>query len=98
MLSPADVLELVKAYPTGQTMRSLAQQFGVHPDTVSRHGQRAGVRRPVVKVTASVLARARQLYEQGWSTPQIGRELGIGSSSIAKKLRQSGVQMRPPVV
>src|SRR5215207_7029362 len=39
--------------------------------------------------------RAIELYAQGWSTRQIGAELGRDHSCIARWLRRAGVQMRP---
>ena len=42
------------------------------------------------------LERAIELYAQGWTTRQIGAELGRDHSRIARWLRRAGVQMRPP--
>ena len=42
-----------------------------------------------------MIRRAIELYAQGWSTRQIGAELGRDHSRIARWLRRSGVQMRP---
>jgi DNA-directed RNA polymerase specialized sigma24 family protein len=44
---------------------------------------------------SDLTSRAIELYAQGWSTRQIGTELGRDHSRIAKWLRRAGVQMRP---
>jgi predicted DNA-binding transcriptional regulator AlpA len=38
--------------------------------------------------------RAADLYTQGWTLRQIGRELGVHSSTISQQLRSAGVNMR----
>lgn len=98
MLSPDEVVELVEAYRHGAEMSELSRQYGVHRHTVDRHLERAGVaKRPMVKMTATRLARAKELYEQGWSTNQIGRELHVSGSTVWKALKRAGLKMRPPV-
>lgn len=88
MLSPGEIIELVEAYRRGATERSLARRFGAHRHTISRHLQRAGVvKRPKVKMTKVWLARARELRAQGWSMERIGRELGVGGSTVRKALK-----------
>jgi DNA-directed RNA polymerase specialized sigma24 family protein len=42
------------------------------------------------------LGRAIELYAQGWTTRQIGAELGRDHSRIARWLRRAAIQMRPP--
>jgi hypothetical protein len=60
--------------------------------------ERAGVtKRPVIKMTASKLARAKELYDLGWSTQKIGRELDVSQGAVCKALRRAGVRMRAPV-
>lgn len=92
ILIPGEVAELVEEYRRGAGVRELARQYGVHRHTVDRHLERAGVvKRPVVKMTPSVVARARELQEQGWGAQRIGRELGMGASTVCKALKRVGV-------
>ena len=62
ILTPGEVAEVVEAYRRGAGVRELARRYGVHRHTVDRHLERAGVvKRPAVKVTPRVVARAREL-------------------------------------
>lgn len=75
MLSPDEVAELADAYRHGAVELSLARTYGVHRHTVDRHLERAGVAtRPVVKMTPARVEPAKELYEQGLSTNQIGKK------------------------
>ena len=88
VLSHSEVDELVEAYRRGTGQRELARRYRVHRHTVDRHLERAGVvKRPVVKMTPSRVAHARELQTQGWSMKKIGRELGVSDSTVWKALR-----------
>ena len=50
-----------------------------------------------VRMTPRLIERTAELYEQGWSTVQIGKELERGTSTVGKTLKRTGVEMRPPV-
>lgn len=98
VLAPREVAELMDAYRRGATARALALLYGVHRHTVKRHLNRAGVaRRPVVKMTGTMIKQARELYEEGWSTRRIGQEFELSASTVCKALKRNGVTMRPPV-
>lgn len=89
---PDEVTELVEAYRHGAGVRELARQYGVHRHTVDRHLERVGVvKRPVVKMTPTVVAQARELQEQGWGTQRIGQELGASGSMVWKALKREGL-------
>ncbi len=97
-LSPAEIGKLVDFYRRGATVYGLAEQFGIHRQTVSAHLHRESVvMRSRVRMTPQLLARATELYEVGWSTVQISKELSLGTSTIGKALKRAGVQMRAPV-
>ncbi|UGQ56905.1 helix-turn-helix domain-containing protein [Rhodococcus pyridinivorans] len=93
-----EIEALVRRYREGATVYELAEEFGMHRQTVSAHLHREGVTlRSRVRMTPQLLARAIELYKAGWSTVQIGKELGVGTSTVGKALKRAGVQMRPAV-
>ncbi|MDV6291466.1 hypothetical protein [Rhodococcus aetherivorans] len=97
-LEPVEVAELMRRYRKGATVYKLAEEFGMHRQTVSAHLHREGIAlRSRVRMTPQLLARATELYEAGWSTVQIGKELGLGTSTVGKALKRGGVAMRAPV-
>lgn len=97
-LMPAEIGELVGAYRRGATVYELAEQFGMHRQTVSAHLRREGIAmRPRIRMTTRLVERATELYESGWSTVRIGKELGLGTSTVGKALKRAGVEMRPAV-
>ncbi|WP_420752708.1 hypothetical protein [Rhodococcus sp. O3] len=97
-LEPDEVAALVRRYREGATVYELAEEFGMHRQTVSAHLYREGIAlRSRVRMTPQLLARATDLYEAGWSTVQISKELGLGASTVGKALKRAGVAMRAPV-
>jgi lambda repressor-like predicted transcriptional regulator len=70
----------------------------MHRQTVSAHLHREGIALcSRVRMTPRLLTRATELYEAGWSTVQIGKELGLGTSTVGKALKRAEVRMRAPV-
>ncbi|MFD6883654.1 hypothetical protein [Rhodococcus sp. NPDC060084] len=93
-----EIEALVRRYREGATVYELAEEFGMHRQTVSAHLHREGIAlRSRVRMTPQLLARATELYEAGWSTVRIGKELGLGTSTVGKALKRAGVPMRQPV-
>ena len=97
-LEPDEIEALVHHYRKGATIYELAKEFDMHHQTVSAHLHREEVvLRSRVRMTPELLARATELYEASWSTVQIGKELGLGTSTVGKALKRGGVAMRAPV-
>jgi IS30 family transposase len=60
--------------------------------------EREGVTvRAQLKMTPRVVARARKPHAEGNSLAEVGRQLGVEASTVAKALKRSGVKLRPPV-
>lgn len=96
-LEADQIAELVRRYREGATVYEIADEFGMHRQTVSAHLHREGVvLRSRVRMTPELLARATELYEAGWSTVRIGKELGLGTSTVGKALKRTGVTLRSP--
>jgi DNA-directed RNA polymerase specialized sigma24 family protein len=53
--------------------------------------------RPQLKMTPRLIARAKQLYAEGDSLAEVGKQLGVEASTIGKALKRAGVKLRPPV-
>lgn len=87
--------ELVDRYSAGETVKSLAAEHGLHHQTVR-----------AVLVQAGALVRTRQrlaqcdieeivrLYEAGLTTTEIGEQFGVYASTIGRKLRKLGIELR----
>ena len=52
---------------------------------------RGGIRR-----TPALVARAKELYEGGWSTKRISQELEVSSPTVVRWLYRAGVSLRQP--
>jgi DNA-directed RNA polymerase specialized sigma24 family protein len=97
-LSPDEQAELVMQYEGGASMLELAKRFECHRHTVMRLLQTEGVRiRPQKKMTTELVSRATVLYNQGASLEEVGRLLGLETSTIGKALKRAGVKLRLPV-
>ncbi|MFH5230817.1 hypothetical protein [Antrihabitans spumae] len=89
---------MIDKYRNGATANELADQFGLHRQTVSAHLRREDVAlHSRVKMTPEIVAKATTLYAEGWSTVRIGEKLGLGPSTVGKALKRAGVRMRPAV-
>ncbi|BDT94114.1 hypothetical protein IFM12275_40900 [Nocardia sputorum] len=98
-LQPDEVAALVERYRHGASMMELAEEYGLHRNTVEAHLRRSGVaKRPMVKMTPRLVERATRLYvEELWTTARIGKEFGVDASTVAKALKRAGVKLRPAV-
>ncbi|ORC20172.1 hypothetical protein BXO91_23990 [Rhodococcus qingshengii] len=88
---------MVQCYHDGATTFELAEQFGMHRQTVSRHLARMGIPiRSRAKLTPALVAELVRLYEEGQSTVQLGRAYSLAASSVGRALQKSGVTLRSP--
>lgn len=80
------------------TQSQIAKAFGISVVTVKRYVKRVrqeGIntfvatprRRAAPVLTGEVLQRAEDLLAQGWSVPQVGRELKIRPNTLHKAIR-----------
>lgn len=96
LLTPQEVDALLDAYRSGVGVCELARNFEISRQTVARHLERGAVaKRPTVKMTPPVTARARGLYESGMTVEEVAQVLGIGPSTIWRALKRAGTKMRP---
>lgn len=88
--------ELVAAYEAGGTLRKLADQFGVTPQTVSNLLKRQGITPRWRRLTEADVDEAERLYAQGLSLERVGDRLGVTGCAVRYRLKKRGVRMRDP--
>lgn len=97
-LKADEVAELVRRYQAGETAELLAAAFQIHRTTVTSHLQRHGIQRRGggrrVLAPDDVQAAA-ELYEAGQSLATIAQQFDVHHTTVAKELRQAGVEIRP---
>jgi DNA-binding CsgD family transcriptional regulator len=91
----------VELYESGLSSRAAARQLKrelgarVTPQTVAAWARELGISRPVGDRRRAELPReAVCLYESGLTLAEIGCRLHVGPTTVAKRLREMGVQIR----
>ncbi len=103
LVHPPEVRKLsVSLYESGLSARVVARWMrGEHgiaitPQTVSRWVRELGKSRPVGGPRILVSGEeSRALYESGLSLDQVAVRLRVGPTTVAKRLRELGVVIRP---
>ncbi|PCK23544.1 MULTISPECIES: Hin recombinase [Rhodococcus] len=96
-LSEFEVESLVSEYEGGKTAPEVAEQFGVHRQTIARLLASRGVAtRSRARIDTNLLAELAWHYERGRSTIELGRQYGLAASSVGKALKKSGLTLRQP--
>lgn len=89
-LTPAEVERLVDDYLAGLSVGFLAQKYGVHRATVSKHLTRNNVVRRQHGLTTEEAAEVLKLYGGGISMRAIARTLGVGRKQVRVTLMAAG--------
>lgn len=92
----------VDLYTSGLSVREVSRKLvserGVHvsPQTVARWMRECGRSRPIGEHRSVEIDRnAKRLYESGSTLDQVARCYGVGRTTVAKRLRETGVAIRP---
>jgi hypothetical protein len=93
-LRPDAIDQLVAGYQAGSTVYQLADQFRIHPSTVSKVLERQGVPRRNRPLSPAQITQAAELYATGQSLVRVGKQLGCDGSTARLALIKAGVQMR----
>jgi transposase-like protein len=93
-LSANDRADLVTQYRSGQTVYQLADRYGIHRHTVSKHLRDASVRLRLDGLTREQAAEAPKLYESGLSIVKVAALYGVAPRTVLACLRRHGVTMR----
>jgi DNA-binding transcriptional regulator LsrR (DeoR family) len=88
-------MAFVADYQAGMTINDLADAYGIHRWTVMRQLDRLGVERRQLGLRPEHVQAAARLYNAGWSLAGVGDKFGVTASTVAKRLRQDGVKIRP---
>ena len=89
-LTPAEVDRLVDDYLAGLSVGYLAQKYGVHRATVSKHLTRSNVVRRQHGLTTEEAAEAVKLHAGGVSMRAIARSLGVDRKQVRVTLVAAG--------
>lgn len=66
------------------------------PQTIARWVREVGKSRPVGEPRSAELGPdAKRLYESGLSLEQVAKRRGVGRTTVAKRLREMGIVIRP---
>ena|GEM_PF-3586861 len=95
-LSPDEIVDLVRQYQVGATIRSVAQQFGLHEQTVRAHLRRQGMAlRPLRALTDAATAELVRLYvDKTWTMLELARKFRISESAVRKALIRECIPRR----
>jgi transposase len=95
-LTADEVNSLIAGYKAGTTVHQLADRFKIHRATVSGHLHGHGGQMRMRGMSGEQVNRAAALYRQGWSAAPIGIHFGVDVTTVWRKLRRRGVDMRKP--
>ena len=83
-LSEVELDQLITGYQSGATIYELAEQFGVHRNTVSANLKRQGVGLRFQSLSPTQVADAVQFYQEGLSLLRLASEWVAGRSVFGK--------------
>ena len=84
-LAPDAVLDLVRAYEGGATIKRLAAEFQVSRSTIMAHLKRRGVKTRYNRMEGQ-LDEARELRAQGWSYARLGKHFSVTAHTVRRVL------------
>ena len=88
---------VIAGYESGRSMASLAAEYGVKRESISKLLRRSGVViRERRQMNQEQIDESVRLYESGLSLEQIGARLGWDHNTIYRQLKKRGVHMRGP--
>ena len=80
------VLEL---HLQGLSRSQIAERLGIKTDRVSYHKEKLGIQRSESKITPRMKSIIHDLNRQGCSFNEIGRQVGLASSTVSRFLRSA---------
>jgi hypothetical protein len=93
-LGPEQLAALVAAYVGGAPSSQLMRDFKLGKGAVLRMLNEAGVIRRPTKLSQADIAKAIQLYEQGWSFVRLGEHFGVDPHRLWRRFKKLRVPRR----
>lgn len=94
-LSKEEINEIVAKYKNGKSTYELAEEYGCHRYTISKHLKEAGLEvTNRVARKESLVGLVLQLYSEWYKPQEIGEALGISADSVRRCLKENGVELR----
>ena len=90
-LSDAEEFELLSLYQTGRTVYEVADELGMHRNTVSVLLERHGIERRYHQTTDVDLDQATVLQQTGLNLTEVAAALGIGRTTLVRARRAARV-------
>jgi len=96
-LTKGQIEGLIAQYQAGAPIESLMSDFDITRQTLFQHVKRSGIakRTDVSRWTDAQLQEATNLYLGGASLSSVGRQFGIGATTVWNRLRAAGVTLKP---
>jgi DNA-binding CsgD family transcriptional regulator len=93
--SPIDEALLRELWPTGESLASLATRWGCSHNAVFLRARKLGLPPRAISTGARPQNAMVRAYEEGMSTYDIAKQLGMSKVIVWKILRRRGVKLRP---
>ena len=94
-LSDEEVSEIISKYKAGKSTYELAQEYGCHRYTISKHLKDVGIEvTNRVARKESLVGLILQLYSEWYKPAEIGEALGISADSVRRCLKENGIKLR----
>ncbi|MDO5590913.1 MAG: hypothetical protein Q4F98_07650 [Lachnospiraceae bacterium] len=94
-LSDEEISEIVIKYKCGKSTYELAEEYGCHRYTISKHLKEAGIEvTNRVARKESLVGLILQLYSEWYKPAEIGEALGISADSVRRCLKENGIELR----
>lgn len=86
--------KLIAAYEAGGTVRAVAKQFGITPQTASSLLKCQGVVIRDTRLSEEDIDKAAHLYATGLSLARVAERVNSNAETVRRQLRKRGVKMR----
>lgn len=96
---PEEIVDqIVSEYQAGSSIYELAERFGCHRQTVSKHLKSRGVQMRGTALGKNQLDEAERLRATGLSLAKVAEQIGVDATTVRRQLRARKVALRPPCV